>query len=97
MALQIDLPQIASATRRTFQTIILSESLDSQFEARFLRQTVMMDASGAVLFVINDPDPIVIKSEELRDRLELLSAVMLIQQEVDQRDSDRLTALENQV
>jgi hypothetical protein len=93
MSLQIDPPQISTVCRRTYQAIILCENSDSHFEARFLRQTVMMDATGAVLFVVNDPAPIVIKSEELRDRPDLISAVMLIQQEVDKRDSDRLSLL----
>ena len=72
--------------RRTFQTMILSEDGDSRFEARFLRQSVFYSPDGTVLFTVNDPDPIVIKSEELVDRPDLISAVMLIQQEVDARD-----------
>lgn len=83
-------PVIAKQDRRTYQTTILSDQGDSQFEARFLRQSVFYDASGTVLFVVNDPDPIVIKSQELGDRPDLISAVMLIQQEVDRLDHERL-------
>ena len=90
MSFQIDPPKITALRRRTYQSIILSEDGDSRFEARFLRQSLMQDANGKVLFTIDDPDPIVIRSEELANRPDLISAVMLIQQEVDARDRDRL-------
>ena len=90
MSFQIDPPKIAAARRRTFQTIILSENSDSSFEARFLRQTVLKAEDGTTLAIINDPNPIVIRSEELAGRPDLISAVMLIQQEVDRRDSAAL-------
>ena len=90
MSFELPPPPIAKMRRRTFQTMILSEDGDSRFEARFLRQSVFYSPDGTVLFTVNDPDPIVIKSEELVDRPDLISAVMLIQQEVDRLDQKRL-------
>jgi|GEM_PF-1755920 len=89
MSFELPPPPIVKQRRRTFQTTILSEAGESRFEARFLRQSLMLDEAGKILFVVNDPDPIVIRSEELADRPDLLSAVMLIQQEVDARDRAR--------
>ena len=89
MSLESPIPKIVKHQRRTYQSIILSEGSDSRFEARFLRQSVFYGEDGGILFIVDDPDPIIIKSEELSDRPDLVSGVMLIQQEVDRRDQAR--------
>lgn len=90
MSFELPLPPIEKHHRRTFQATILCDDDGSGFQAWFSRRSVFYSDDGTVLFVVNDPSPIAINSEDLHDRPDLISAVMLIQMEVDRLDRARL-------